>query len=218
MDSEKHKGKHKHDEESAENDMGSEKHKGKHKDKESAEKTTNAEQDNTTGTASTANSDPQAADGDLFGKGIVGRKPTDITPVNSGAVSGPAAVNTIYPIASPPPRVVTISVGEGSFQIPDGPGGVIVSSTSPGTLTISNGHNSRTVGAGSLTLSGTLGVGRGPGVQVGPTNGEGKTVIAVTPPPPAPLPHPGTVTNTSAMDDIGKAVGGAFGVVFDPFF
>ncbi|MGA9602919.1 MAG: hypothetical protein WBQ82_02245 [Methyloceanibacter sp.] len=115
MKSDKHKGKHK-DKEYAEDGMNSDKHKGKHKDKESADK------DKTTDTASTADSNtPPATDGGglLVDHGIVGRKPTDITPIDQGSVSGPGAVNTIHPIASPPPPAPVT----GSNAIGNGIGG-----------------------------------------------------------------------------------------------
>jgi len=179
MSSDKHKGKHKHDEESAESGMDSEKHKGK--DKDHAEKTTDTEQDKTTGTASPASGNTPTADGDLFRKGVVGQTPTDIKPIPAtpapGAVPGPAAVNTIHPIVSPPPRVVTISVGGGSFQMYDGPGGMTVTSHHPGQLTISNGVQTQTLSGIKVTISGSAGVAVAKGLGVGRPDTPGSVVV-----------------------------------------
>ncbi|MGZ5917247.1 MAG: hypothetical protein ACXWJ4_07985 [Methyloceanibacter sp.] len=71
----------------------------------------------------------------------------------------PVSTNTIHPIASPPPRVVTISVGGGSFQMYDGPGGMTVTSHHPGQLTISNGVQTQTLSGIKVTISGSAGVG-----------------------------------------------------------
>ena len=231
MKSDKHKGKHKHDEESALNGMDLDKHKGKHKDKdkEYAEDGTNSEKhkgkhkdkesadkDKTTDTASTTDSNAPPATND-------GKKPTDITPIDQGSASDLGAMNAIHPIASPTPHKVTISNGVNSLQIDDGAGGVTVSSNSPGTITVSNGHDSQTLSGGTLTVSGALGIGSGNGVQVGPTNGEGKTVIALTPPPPPPaaepshvISHPGILSGISdaigdGLDSVGHGIADAAG-------
>lgn len=117
-------------------------------------------------------------------------------------------MNAIHPIASPTPHKVTISNGVNSLQIDDGAGGVTVSSNSPGTITVSNGHNSQTLSGGTLTVSGALGIGSGNGVQVGPTNGEGKTVIALTPPPPPPAAEPGhVISHPGILSGISDAIG-----------
>ncbi len=176
MDSEKQKSKHK-DKESAENGMSSEKHKGKHKDEEDhAEKTTDTEQDKTTGTVLTANGNTPTADGDLFRKGVVGQTPTDIKPIPGspapGTVSGPGAgaTNAV--------RAVTISNGKGgSFQIPDHGAGVTVTSHHPGTLTISNGVQTQTVSGIAWTISGASTVAVSKGLGVGRPDTPGSVVV-----------------------------------------
>ena len=66
-----------------------------------------------------------------------------------------------------------------------------VYSDKPGTITVTNGKESTTLSGGSLTLSGNVvGVGGGQGVEVGPRNGEGNTVVAIKPEPPPPASRP----------------------------
>ncbi len=80
------------------------------------------------------------------------------------------------------PAAVTVSNGVTTTQIQNGLGGVSVYSSKPGTITVSNGKESTTLSGASVTLSGNVvGVGGGQGVQVGPRNGEGKTVVAIRP-------------------------------------
>lgn len=116
-----------------------------------------------------------------------------------------------------PPTVVTVSNGVTTTQIQNGPGGVAVYSDKPGTITITNGKESTTLSGGSMTLSGNVvGVGHGDGIEVGPRNGEGKTVVAIRPPAPAPA-APSHVTGGpeggffgalgSSIKDGAKAVG-----------
>ncbi len=96
--------------------------------------------------------------------------------------------NTHPTPGSNPPTVVTVSNGVTSTQIQNGPGGVVVYSEKPGTITVDNGKEKTTLPGGSVTLSGNVIVGRSQGVEVGPRNGEGKTVVAIKPPAPAPVP------------------------------
>ena len=121
-------------------------------------------------------------------------------PVASGAGKPTAVavpVNTIHPIASPPPHMVTISDGVNTYQIPDGAGGVSVSSSRPGTITVSNGVQTQTVHGIKITISGALGVGVPKDIQVGRPNADGSTVIM------SPL---GTVTGSSPIVDAVNAV------------
>jgi hypothetical protein len=149
---------------------------------------------------------------DLFGKGIVGKTPTDIKPIPGSAAPGTAGNNTIHPIVTNnpkqpsanaptstgqlppndpvgntrptpgpnPPTVVSVSNGVTTTQIQNGLGGVTVFSDKPGTITVSNGKESTTLNGASVTLSGNVvGVGGGQGIEVGPRNGEGNTVVAI---------------------------------------
>jgi hypothetical protein len=162
-------------------DKYSDKHEGK--GKEHAAKTKDKDKDKSTGTTTTAtgNTPAPGSDKDLFGKGVVGRTPTDIKPIPSpaapGAVPGPAAVNTIHPIPSPPRRVVTISNGKDSFQIYDGPGGVTVTSSRPGQLTVSNGVQTQTLSGIAMTITGSAGVGVAKGLGTGPRQADGSVVV-----------------------------------------
>jgi hypothetical protein len=86
-----------------------------------------------------------------------------------------------------PPTVVSVSNGVTTTQIQNGPGGVAVYSDKPGTITVTNGKESTTLNGASVTLSGNVvGVGHSQGVEVGPRNAEGKTVVAIKPPPETP--------------------------------
>jgi hypothetical protein len=103
-------------------------------------------------------------------------------------------VNTIHPIPSPPRRVVTISNGKDSFQIYDGPGGVTVTSSRPGQLTVSNGVQSQTLSGITMTITGSAGVGVAKGLGTGPRQADGSTVV---------LSPNGTVTSTSPIPGTG---------------
>jgi hypothetical protein len=113
-------------------------------------------------------------------------------PVVAGKLPPNDPVGNTHPTpGANPPTVVTVSNGVTTTQIQNGPGGVAVYSDKPGTITITNGKESTTLNGGSVTLSGdVVGVGHGQGIEVGPRNGEGKTVVAITPTAPAPAPAP----------------------------
>ena len=115
-------------------------------------------------------------------------QPAGNAPTIVGRLPSNDPVGNTHPMPGPnPPTVVTVSNGVTTTQIQNGPGGVAVYSDKPGTITITNGKESTTLPGGSVTLSGNVvGVGHGEGVEVGPRNGEGKTVVAVKPPPPPP--------------------------------
>jgi hypothetical protein len=170
-----------------------------HDDKEKGgDKHAEKKKDKAPGTTTAANKPPAA------GRAIndtIHPVPGTPTPV---AVSG-TNNNTIHPIiANGAAGVVTVSNGVTKQQIPNGPGGVTVYSSSPGMITVTNGKDSVTLNGGSLTLSGNvLGVGAGQNIQVGPRNGEGNTVVAISPPSAVPLPNGGKVDMTQ---------GGGFGV------
>lgn len=205
MDSEKQKSKHK-DKESAENGTSSEKHKGKNK--EQAEKTTDTEQDKTTpGTVPTANGNTPTADGDLFGKGIAGRKGLDGQANASmpapGAAPGPTAVDTIHPIptpaAGPGNGMVRITDQNGNTMIlPDHGAGVTVTNAGPGKVTISNGVDSLTVRSIDVTISGAKTVSVDKSLGTGPRRADG-AVNVLTP--------NGTVTNTPVFPGGGFEAG-----------
>jgi hypothetical protein len=109
-------------------------------------------------------------------------------PTNGSAGSNPPA-NGSGSSKSSSGNTVTISNGSTKVDIPNGPGGLIISSNSPGTITVFNGTTSQTLRGGSITLSGA-GVASGsvftqttPGLQTRKlTNGD--VSIAVNPPPP----------------------------------
>jgi len=113
-------------------------------------------------------------------------------PVVAGKLPPNDPVGSTHPTpGANPPTVVTVSNGVTTTQIQNGPGGVAVYSDKPGTITITNGKESTTLNGGSVTLSGdVVGVGHGQGIEVGPRNGEGKTVVAISPPAAAPVPAP----------------------------
>ncbi len=113
-------------------------------------------------------------------------------PVVAGKLPPNDPVGNTHPTpGANPPTVVTVSNGLTTTQIQNGPGGVAVYSDKPGTITVTNGKESTTLNGGSVTLSGdVVGVGHGQGIEVGPRNGEGKTVVAISPPAPAPAPAP----------------------------
>jgi hypothetical protein len=150
--------------------------KMKEKEEKQAEKMKDKDKDKTTTTSTTtANGTPApGSDKDLFGKGIVGRTPTDIKPVPgtpaSGTVPGPGATNAV--------RAVTISNGKGgSFQIPDHGAGVTVTSGGPGKLTISNGVQTQTVSGIAWTISGASGVAVDKSLGTGPRKADGSTTV-----------------------------------------
>jgi hypothetical protein len=154
--------------------------------------------DKTPGTPTTTSAPPAPGSaGNNTIHPIVTNNPTQ-PPANAPA--GAAALpphdpvgNTRPTVGSSPPTVVTVSNGVTTTQIQNGVGGVSVYSDKPGTITVTNGKESTTLSGASVTLSGNVvGVGGGQGVEVGPRNGEGKTVVAVKPPAPAsPLPNGG---------------------------
>jgi transcriptional regulator with XRE-family HTH domain len=125
--------------------------------------------------------------------------------INSQPISGAQSTAGTLPPNDPvgnthpapgtnPPTVVTVSNGVSTYQLQNGPGGVAVYSDRPGSITVTNGTESKTLTGGSLTLSGTvIGVGAGQNIEVGTRNNEGNTVVAIKPePPPAtPLPNGG---------------------------
>jgi hypothetical protein len=175
MSSDKHKGKHKDDEESAENGMSSDKHKGKHKhDEESAEKTKDKTPGSTTANNDTSGTGGKPAESPTNG-GTVPTGPTPGTP--APATPAPVAVNTIHPIASPPPHMVTLSDGTNTFQMPDGAGGVTVTSHGPGQITVSNGVQTQTLHGIKVTISGALGVGVPKSIGTGPRQADGSVVV-----------------------------------------
>jgi hypothetical protein len=123
-------------------------------------------------------------------------KPVETT---AAKPSQPAATKPVPP-ATPPLATVKISNGVTTSLIKDAPGGLLVTSTSPGTITISNGKNSVTFPNEAVSLSGAVSVGAGAGVQAFREK-TGDIVVRLpqppappTPPPAAKLPHPGTVT------------------------
>ena len=74
--------------------------------------------------------------------------------------------------------VAVVSNGVVTYKIPNGPGGLELSSNAPGTITVTSGSNSVTVRGPSLTLSGaaTLAPFSTPGVRVTPNSAGGYTV------------------------------------------
>ena len=75
--------------------------------------------------------------------------------------------------------VVTVSNGVTTVRLQNGLGGVAVYSGIPGTITVSNGSESRTLSGGTLTLSGD---GHARGIQVDAPDADGDILVAVTPP------------------------------------
>jgi hypothetical protein len=101
----------------------------------------------------------------------------------SAAASGTRAIGTV---TGPGKGIVTVTDAKGnSFIIPDHGGGVAVTSSRPGALTINNGVETRTVTGVKLTISGARTVSVQKGIQVGPAQADGSTVV---------LPTNGTVT------------------------
>jgi hypothetical protein len=152
MGSDKYKGKHKHDEESAENGMNSDKHKGKDKD--------------TTGTTTTTSASPPAP-----GTGGTNNIHPIMSPPTSAelAAAGPAGSGR---------GIVTASDGKGnSVIIPDHGAGVTVTSGGPGKLIISNGVESRTVSGIAWTISGASTVAVSKGLGVGRPDTPGSVVV-----------------------------------------
>jgi hypothetical protein len=175
----------------------SDKHKGKHKhDEESAEKDT--EQDKTTGTASTASGNTPTADGDLFGKGVVGQTPTDIKPIPSPAApSGSQASGTATGSGN---GIVRVSDGKGnSILIPDHGAGVTVTSGGPGKLTISNGVQTQTLSGIKVTISGASAVAVSKGLGVGRPDTPGSVVV---------MSPNGTVTGNDPFGTLGHEIEG----------
>ena len=73
-------------------------------------------------------------------------------------------------MTGPGKGIVTVSDGKGnSIIIPDHGGGVAVTSSRPGSITINNGAETRTLyGSYKLTISGARTVSVDKGIQVGP--------------------------------------------------
>ena len=92
-------------------------------------------------------------------------------------------------MTGPGKGIVTVSDGKGNtIIIPDHGGGVAVTSSRPGSITINNGTETRTLNDSyKLTISGARTVSVDKGIQVAPPKADGSTVII------APL---GTVTAT----------------------
>ena len=104
-----------------------------------------------------------------------------------------------------------ISNGKDTSLLQDAPGGLKVTSTSPGTITISNGKNTVTFPSQAVSLTGAAVIGASADVQLFAQK-NGDVIALVKPPaPPAPtpappkLPVPGTVT--------GGPEGGFFGAL-----
>jgi hypothetical protein len=84
--------------------------------------------------------------------------------------------------------VATVSNGVSKATVPNLEGGLLVTSRTPGTITVSNGTNSVTLPGGSVTLSGARSVGGGADVQiVRQPNGD---ITVAAKPSPAPIPPP----------------------------
>jgi hypothetical protein len=174
------------------NDKHSEKSKEKGEDKH-AEKTKDKDQDKTAGTTTTSTT--PAAEGDLFGKGIVGNTPTDIKQIPLDPGTGGKMPT------SQAGGNVTVSNGVSTYEISNGPGGVAVYSGKDGTITATNGKESKTLNGGSVTLSGdVIGVGAAQNIQVGARNGEGKTTVAIRPQAEAKPPVPGDIGHVTTGD------------------
>jgi hypothetical protein len=75
--------------------------------------------------------------------------------------------------------VAIVSNGVVTYKIPNGPGGLELSSNGPGTITVTSGSNSVTVRGPSLTLSGAVALApfSTPGVRVTSNNDGGYTVV-----------------------------------------
>ena len=86
----------------------------------------------------------------------------------------------------------TVSNGVSKGTVPNGDGGLLVTSKTPGTITVSNGTNSVTLPGGSVALSGARSVGGGADVQI-LRQPNGDITVAAKPPAatPAPMPQPG---------------------------
>ncbi len=122
--------------------------------------------------------------------------------------------------------VATVSNGVSKATVPNLEGGLLVTSKTPGTITVSNGTNSVTLPGGSVTLSGARSVGGGADVQIVRQPNGNITVAAKplapaptqpTPPPSGPAPAsggnhnagPGSVTITTTDVKTGGEVIGA---------
>ena len=223
---ERHKNKDK-DEVSERNNKDREKHaeKSKHKDKSSGDKAPGDKTSKmTTSGKTTSATEPlpgSAANNTIHP--IINNKPAQPTasaPTGTGKLPPNDPVGNTHPTpGANPPTAVTVSNGVSTTQIQNGLGGVYVYSDKPGTITVSNGKESTTLPGASVTLSGNVvGVGGGQGVEVGPRNGEGKTVVAIKPSagptPAAPTAGgnhttgPGSITvTTDDLKTAGKVVG-----------
>jgi hypothetical protein len=131
--------------------------------------------------------DKHKKDYELTCKGIAGCRPLPHPGGTTGSV--PPAHKPGAP-ATPPLATVRISNGTSTSLIKDAPGGLLVTSTSPGTITISNGKNSVTFPNEAVSLSGAVSVGAGAGVQVFREKNGDIVALAKPPAPPAPAPMP----------------------------
>ncbi len=140
-------------------------------------------------------------------------------------MTGPGAGNTVHPIpgsAAPSGSqargtvtgsgkgIVTVTDARGnSFIIPDHGGGVAVLKTPEGGIKISNGVESRPLTGVKLTISGARTVSVEPGIQVGPAQADGSTVVMVPLGTVTGGPGPGGVIGGfgTAIKDGAKAVG-----------
>jgi len=85
--------------------------------------------------------------------------------------------------------VATVSNGVSKATVPNLEGGLLVTSKTPGTITVSNGTNSVTLPGGSVTLSGARSVGGGADVQI-VRQPNGDITVAAKPPAATPAPQP----------------------------
>jgi hypothetical protein len=98
--------------------------------------------------------------------------------------------------------------------------GLTVTSTSPGTITVSNGTNSVTMPGGSLNLSGATSVHAGAGVQL-LRHPNGDVTVAASPSVASAPTKPTSVTNngppgvtaTDTLKDLGKTAGNGLATV-----
>lgn len=113
--------------------------------------------------------------------------------LGSATKAGPQMLPPHDPVGNTHPDlnangVATISNGVSKATVPNLEGGLLVTSKTPGTITVSNGTNSVTLPGGSVTLSGARSVGGGADVQiVRQPNGD---ITIAAKPSPAPTPPP----------------------------
>jgi hypothetical protein len=119
--------------------------------------------------------------------------------VENATKSGPQSANQAGlpphdPVGNTRPNlnangVATISNGVSKATVPNLEGGLLVTSKTPGTITVTNGTNSVTLPGGSVTLSGARSVGGGADVQI-IRQPNGDITVAAKPSAPAPTPGP----------------------------